>query len=581
MKLLPPPKRLRKGTGYCTAPRRLSRITAPVDREEPDAYRITIAKGGISLQSQTEAGLFYAAQTLGQIRKQHGAKLPCVDITDWPDYPVRGFYHDVTRGKVPTLKTLLALAETCAAYKINQLQLYIEHTYAYKNHPEVWRDADPLTADEIRALDARCAELHIDLVPSFSTFGHFYTWIHHKFPELNELERDVSGEPFCWWDRMQHYTLDCRNPRSIELIREIIQEVRPLFRSRYFNLCADETFDLGKGRNKALAEQVGKGQLYVDFLKQIMTAVRDADAVPMFWGDIIGHYPELLAEIPTEAVALDWDYSPSLKDTKAALMQKSGRKFFICPGVRGWNVGLPDYPVAHRNITRFAAFGLKHGAAGLLNTDWGDYGHINLLGPTFPGIVLGASAAWNSGSRMLAPKSFDAAASRLIFGDPSGKLLSLLKQAVALRKAEWTMLCWTQQPRSKDFPEDWFDAGTGLPNGLFKHSARAHALALKKMLILEPRIHKVLARCRPESRLILEEIRTGLMGMQVMEEIYLIFHHQAGKSGRLEVVPRLVAQRILRFERRLASVWKRRNKPSEYFRIRDVLHGLADRISGL
>ena len=280
--LLIPPRRLRRLAGSVSARTKPRRVAPLVPRPEAGAFEVGIRPDGIELRAADEAGYFYAAQTLTRLRRQFGAKLPALELADWPAFPVRGFYHDVTRGKVPTLKTLLSLAETCAAHRLNHLELYIEHTYAFARHPEVWQGADPLTADEIRALDARCAELHIELVPSFSTFGHFYTWIHNKFPELNELERNVSADPFTWWDRMSHYTLDCRDPRSLELVEEIIREVRPLFRSRHFNICCDETFDLGKGKNRVAAARLGNGRLYVDFLKSIMTVVRDCSAVPLF-----------------------------------------------------------------------------------------------------------------------------------------------------------------------------------------------------------------------------------------------------------------------------------------------------------
>jgi len=575
MNLLPLPRRVRKLAGYCAKPRRITRVLEPVNRPEAEAYRLSIAKDGITLRAATPAGLFYAEQTLAQLREENEKRLPCMEITDWPDFPVRGFYHDVTRGKVPTLKTLLELAETCARYKINQLQLYVEHTYAYKNHPEVWKNSGALTAKEIKTLDARCAELHIDLVPSFSTFGHFYTWIHNKFPELNELERDVSGEPFCWWDRMMHYTLDCQNPKSIEIVREMIREVRPLFRSKYFNLCADETFDLGTGRNKALAEKVGKGRLYVDFLKQIMAAVKEADAIPMFWGDIIGHYPELLPEIPTEAIALDWDYGPELKSTKAELMEKSGRAFYICPGVSGWNAWLPNYGRAYKNITRFAKVGRKHGASGLLNTDWGDFGHVNTLGTTLPGLITGACSGWHVQSPALQLARFEKTVSQTCLGDSTGKLLELLSKYAGSSKATWPMVCWMYQPRSKDFPDDWFDAASGLPNDVLKNPAEAHVQALKKLQTLQKRIEKILTRCRPKDRLIVKEIQVGMLGMQVMEEIYLVRLHRAGKLSKSAVNPKESARRIGKLEHDLSFVWNKRNKPSELFRIQTVLKAIV------
>ena len=575
--LIPRPKIITRRSGF-SQNLSINESLVPAFRSEVGAYRLTVSKTGTMVEAAGEEGLFYARQTIAQIDRQFPARRPCMDIVDWPDFPVRGFYHDVSRGKVPTLATLLALAETCALHKLNHLQLYIEHTYAFKNHPEVWAGADPLTAAEIRKLDEHCAKLHIDLVPSFSTFGHFYTWIHNKFPDLNELDRDVSAEPFTYWDRQQHYTLDCRNPRSIALVREIIEEVRPLFRSRFFNICADETFDLGKGKNKKAAENQGGGRLYLDFVKKIMKVVRAAGAVPMFWGDIISKHPDLVLEIPKDVVFLSWEYGNdfSRQSKETQFLQKLKRPFYVCPGTSNWRTFLPAMRVAEKNIMGSALLGIKRGARGLLITDWGDYGHVSPLGLSLPGLLLGASCGWNSAGVKL--PAFRRAVSTAIFGDPGGTLLDLLVRTSAVGRASWSMLCWSHQPRAFDHPNDWFDPATGLPNGLFKLPARTHWAALKKIRLLSREIECVLARCRPTDPLLLEEIRVALLGHELMEEITLVYYHQAGKTKIIPPNPSATATRVRELDKRMAAVWKKRNKPSELFRIRNILRSAASHL---
>ena len=55
-------------------------------------------------------------------------------ILDYPDFPNRGFMLDVSRDKVPQLETLFWLVDLMASFKMNQLQLYMEHTFAYSDH---------------------------------------------------------------------------------------------------------------------------------------------------------------------------------------------------------------------------------------------------------------------------------------------------------------------------------------------------------------------------------------------------------------------------------------------------------------
>ena len=56
---------------------------------------------------------------------------------------------DVTRGRIPKMTYLKELADRCSLYKINQLHLYIEHTFLFDGLSEVWRDDTPLTARKV------------------------------------------------------------------------------------------------------------------------------------------------------------------------------------------------------------------------------------------------------------------------------------------------------------------------------------------------------------------------------------------------------------------------------------------------
>ena len=69
---------------------------------------------------------------------------------------------------------LKQVADILCRYKINQWQLYIEHTYLFRDLSEAWREDTPLTAQEIMELDDYCAARHIELVPSPVYLGHMY-----------------------------------------------------------------------------------------------------------------------------------------------------------------------------------------------------------------------------------------------------------------------------------------------------------------------------------------------------------------------------------------------------------------------
>lgn len=91
-------------------------------------YEITIDEKGGQISGGDGAGVLYGVETFCQIVQQCGGILPCVQIQDAPDMPNRGYYFDQTRGRVLKLEELKKIADRMCRYKLNQLQLYVEHT---------------------------------------------------------------------------------------------------------------------------------------------------------------------------------------------------------------------------------------------------------------------------------------------------------------------------------------------------------------------------------------------------------------------------------------------------------------------
>ncbi len=293
------------------------------------------------------------------------------------------------------------------------MQLYIEHSFAFRNIPELWIDKDPITHEEILELDLYCKKYYIDLIPSLATFGHLYELLRLKrFEHLNELDLKASDLPHDLWDRMAHYTIDPLNEESLELITSMLEEYIPLFSSKYFNICCDETFDLGKGKNEKIAQEKGVGRLYVDFLKKIINVVVKNGKIPMFWGDIVLHHPELINEIPSNAIFLNWAYGADVTKEATETFNKYGVHQYVCPGVMGWSRFANDIQVASVNIRKMIQYGKKYSSEGVLNTDWGDCGHVNFISGSYHGMILGASLSWNFDSYS-SDSEFDIAVSNI------------------------------------------------------------------------------------------------------------------------------------------------------------------------
>jgi len=96
----------------------------------PEGYQLQITSEGVRLTAADGRGLLHGTRVTHSLFATSEGALPCLDIVDHPDLPVRGFMLDISRGKVPTLPELLALVDAMGALRLNQLQLYVEHTFA-------------------------------------------------------------------------------------------------------------------------------------------------------------------------------------------------------------------------------------------------------------------------------------------------------------------------------------------------------------------------------------------------------------------------------------------------------------------
>ncbi|MCL5995868.1 MAG: family 20 glycosylhydrolase [Chloroflexi bacterium] len=359
----------------------------------PQGYTLTIRAGGITITAADHAGAFYGVMTLVQLLRQYGDRLPLLDIEDYPDFPARGIMLDISRDKVPAMKTLFDLVDLLAGIKINQLQLYTEHTFAYRRHPAVWEHASPLTGEEILQLDAYCRARYIELVPNQNSFGHMHRWL--TLDQYRPLAEAPNGCDTRWGRFDEPFTLCPGDPGSIQLIREMYEELLPHFTSPMFNVGCDETVDLGAERSKAECEEKGTGRVYLDFLLKIYDLVKQHGRTMQFWGDIIMEHPELVPELPKDVIALEWgyEYDHPFND-HGAKFAASGIPFYVCPGTSSLNSIGGRTDNAMGNLLNAAENGLKHGAIGYLITDWGDNGHHQPLPISYLGYAYGAAVSW-------------------------------------------------------------------------------------------------------------------------------------------------------------------------------------------
>ena len=224
----------------------------------PEGYRLTISDKGIDLKASTETGIFYGEQTIRQLFTPKG--LPYVSIQDEPRLKYRGMHLDVSRHFFPK-EEVFKLLDVMSYYKLNNLHMHLTDAggwrlqidkypkltteTAYRNESdwkEWWGSKDHrylpegtegayggyYTKEDMREIVAYAATKHINVVPEIEFPGHSNEVL-FAYPELS-----CTGQPY------KHGDFCIGNPKTIDFMEDVLDEVVELFPSEYIHVGGDE-----------------------------------------------------------------------------------------------------------------------------------------------------------------------------------------------------------------------------------------------------------------------------------------------------------------------------------------------------
>ena len=309
---------------------------------------------------------------------------------------------DVSRTRVPTMETLFDFIDTLERLKFNHLQLYTEHTFAYRAHETVWSHASPLTHQEIRELDAHAASRGVELAPNQNTLGHMHRWLaHEEYRHLAEITDPDQPWTFETEDgrpirRTGPFSLCPTDERSLDFIKGLLDELLPCFTANRVNIGMDEAIDLGQGRSADIVRAKGAGRVFSEYLERVCDIARAHGKLPHFWADMLHRHDEALATFPDNATALVWGYEADAPfDERLAELREHDIDAWVCPGTSCWRSLVGRSSTRRENTARAAHAGAKHDAPGFLLTEWGDLGHRQHWPITLHHVAMSAQPAWN------------------------------------------------------------------------------------------------------------------------------------------------------------------------------------------
>jgi hexosaminidase len=359
------------------------KFNVPTAKNNDDAYSLVIKKNEINIVAATARGVFDGAMSLIQLlEKSKDNELAGLEIIDYPDLKVRGISDDISRGQVPTIDNFKKIIRHISRYKMNVYMPYLEDMVQFDVYPTIGVNRGALTKAEIKELVAYAKNYFVEIIPVFQTLGHY--------------ENILSQEEFIKYAEFKGAaSLNVSSDSTYVFLENMLKEVFELFPSEYFNMGADESYDVGRGRSKYLVDQSNIAKVHAAHYQKVYDICKKYNKKVMMYGDIILSHPEILELLPKDITIVDWHYQPEADFPSTKTFKKYGFNYYVSPASWNYLTTFPTNQNALPNIKSIIKSGLKNGATGAINSNWGDYGSETIKEFILFDYAWSAQCAWN------------------------------------------------------------------------------------------------------------------------------------------------------------------------------------------
>ncbi len=348
-----------------------------------EGYFLDVSPAGVVIIAEHPAGRFYGVMSLLQLlqRERKNLFIPGVSIHDWPLQSVRGITDDLSRGQVSTLENFKKIIRFLARYKLNIYSPYFEDIFVFRNHPLIGKGRGEITAAEMIQLDAYAKMYYVEIIPIFETLGHWENIL--AMPQYVQYAEFPGA-----------HTVNISDEAVYKMLDEMIGEIGDAFSSDYFNIAADESWDVGLGVNKQRVAQSDIATVHAEHYKRLFEIVKKHKKKALMYGDIILTHPEILTKIPKDVVFVDWQYHVADVYGTPAVFDKAEFRYVISPAVWNFTGPFPNYINTFVNIQNLNKEGYLNGSLGILTSNWNDYGGEALRELNYYGYAWTAECAW-------------------------------------------------------------------------------------------------------------------------------------------------------------------------------------------
>lgn len=253
-------------------------INSPLSSaESKEGYTLIVSEKGVEISAGEFSGFFNALQTVRQLIRKENKKysMPYCRIKDAPAFPVRGLMLDVGRNymSVPFLKSVV---RRLSHYKINVLHLHLSDDPGWRvevnKYPELtvetsfWPTRQPgkfYTQEDIKSICDFCDSLNIRVIPEIDMPGHSAAF-------RKAIDKDMQ------------------TPEGMQVLKEALDEIIPLFKDSLFHIGSDEVhFKMKEFMPEMIRYVRSKGKQVVVWYPGYAP---DSNAARMCWGEYEAGY---------------------------------------------------------------------------------------------------------------------------------------------------------------------------------------------------------------------------------------------------------------------------------------------------
>lgn len=362
----------------------------------PEGYRLEVTTCGITVEAAAVRGAVWALATLCQLME--GRNVPCCKIEDSPRFPHRGVHLDCVRHFFPAEEVKRVIDEL-SRVKLNVFHWHLTDDQGFriesKKFPELHEQCggDFYTQAEIREIVEYARVRGVEVIPEINMPGHT-TAILAAHPELG-----CQGKPVKLGKSGGIYPVPLcpGKEETYVFLKELLDEVCPLFPSDRFHMGGDETPDWewqDCPHCQAKMKELGltdTRQLQGYFSNRIKELLRARGKQAVCWNDSL-----MASNFQTEDVTVQY-WSIQYADQTLDYLARGGKLIYSDM----FEIYL-DYPSAMSSMKKVyhcapAIRGKEIPAEGLEGCLWTEYVDTPQLleQRLFPRIYALAENAWN------------------------------------------------------------------------------------------------------------------------------------------------------------------------------------------